>query len=141
MIKALDKIVEVLDCYESYKLIEQKISRLTSAGENYGSLMLAIEIVLENRKNGDEKILKTVAKLIPPTDFMQKIFNTQVTFKNEIAFYEIIVPTLQNFRRKLGLEELNIFAHSYGGRINLNGSDVVDENAILILENLKVDGE
>lgn len=140
MIEEIDKITELLDGYENYSLVDQRVNRLTVAGENYGSLILAVEIILKNKKTGDEKILKTVAKLIPPTDFMQKVFNIQVTFKNEIALYEIIVPTLQNFRRKLGLEELAVFVHSYGSRLNLNGSNVVDENGVLIMENLKMAG-
>lgn len=140
MIEEIDKITELLDGYENYSLVDQRVNRLTVAGENYGSLILAVEIILKNKKTGDEKILKTVAKLIPPTDFMQKVFNIQVTFKNEIALYEIIVPTLQNFRRKLGLEELAVFVHSYGSRLNLNGSNVVDENGVLIMDNLKMAG-
>lgn len=137
MIEKIDRILELLSGYENYCLVDQKINCLTAAGENYGSLMLAIEIILKNKKTGDEKILKTVAKLMPPNEFIQKVFNSQVSFKSEIGFYESIVPVLQNFRRKSEVEEMDIFAHSYGSRINLNGSDVVDDDGILILENLK----
>lgn len=140
MIEKIDRVLELLSGYENYDLINQKINYLTAPGENYGSLMLAIELILRNKKNSNEKVLKTVAKLMAPNEFIQKVFNSQVSFKSEMSFYEIIVPTLQNFRKKCGLEEMDIFAHSYGSRINLNGSDVVDGNGILILENLKEAG-
>lgn len=140
MIEKIDRILELLSGYEHYDIMNQKINYLTAPGENYGSLMLAIELNLKNKKSSIEKVLKTVAKLMAPNEFIQKVFNSQVSFKSEINFYEIIVPTLQNFRKKCGLEEMGIFAHSYGSRINLNGSDVVDGNGILILENLKETG-
>lgn len=140
MIEKIEKITDLLYTYENYSLIDQKLSRLTIAGENYGSLMLAVEIRLKNKKTEDEKVLKTVAKLIPPTVFLQKLFNIQVSFTTEIALYEIIVPTLQNFRRKFGVDDMKIFSRTYGSRINLNGTDTVDENAVLLMENLKVSG-
>lgn len=140
MIEKIDRILDLLSGYENYHLTDQNINYLTAPGENYGSLMLAIELNLKNKKNDNEKVLKAVAKLMAPNEFIQKVFNSQVSFKSEASFYEIIVPTLQNFRTKCELEEMGIFAHCFGSRINLNGSDIVDGNGILILENLKEEG-
>ncbi|KAG5870713.1 hypothetical protein JTB14_020725 [Gonioctena quinquepunctata] len=50
--------------------------------------------------------------------------------------------SLQEFQRKQGIEEvIDCFPKFYGARTNLENSDgKIDENAILILENLKIKG-
>lgn len=72
---------------------------------------------------------------------MRKVFCIEDSFKAEIHFYEDVIPTLQNFRRKFGLNEMSVFARYYGSRLNLNGSDIVDKNGVILLENLKTDGK
>lgn len=122
-------------------IVNQKVNRLTAPGENYGSLMLALEVIFKNKPDEKEKVLQTVAKMIPPSEFLQTVFNIQVTFKNEIEFYREIIPTLQCFRRKFGLSEMEAFPKCFGARINLNGGKTVDKNAVLLLENLKLTGK
>lgn len=120
------------------KIFDYKISRLTAPGENYGSLMLRVDVVLVDQNGGNEENFSIVAKLIPELEIFQKMFNIQVTCKNEIAFYDTIIPTLQNFQREQGVEKVaDFFPKLYGARINLKkDSDVVDADAVLILENL-----
>ncbi|XP_018562287.1 uncharacterized protein LOC108904285 [Anoplophora glabripennis] len=137
-----DKIVkldQLLNGYigDSKSIIDTKISRLIGPGENYGSLLLKVDITLENKKDNSREELHTVAKLIPEDESLQKKFNIQVTCKMEISFYDTIVPTLQRFQREKGVQQvMDLFPKMYGARINLNGSDTVDQDAVLLLENL-----
>ncbi|XP_966903.1 uncharacterized protein LOC655281 [Tribolium castaneum] len=121
----------------SKKLKECKIARLTAPGENYGSLMLKVDVTLTTTSGGSET-LHLVAKMVPPNPDIQEIFNTSVTFRNEIEFYRKIVPALRNFQKKFGPEVVNFFPKYFGSRLNLTGSDHVDPDAVLLLDNLKI---
>uniref|UniRef100_V5G064 CHK kinase-like domain-containing protein n=1 Tax=Anoplophora glabripennis TaxID=217634 RepID=V5G064_ANOGL len=100
--------------------------------------MLKLDVTLKDESDGTEEELHAVAKMIPEQEFVRKIFNIQVTFKNEVAMYNVIAPTLRDFQRENGVNEvIDCFPELYGARLNLgeqNGN--VDENAVLILENL-----
>lgn len=141
-----DKIEKLEDLVTQYidkdkKIKKSEIKRLTAPGENFGSLMLKVDLLLQDN-HGETEPLSIVAKLIPDTEFFQKIFNVQVTFKLEAAFYDIIVPTLQQFQRDQGIQNvITFFPKFYGSRKNLNGGDNVDGNAVLLLENLTVSGK
>ncbi|XP_028140019.1 uncharacterized protein LOC114334183 [Diabrotica virgifera virgifera] len=114
------------------------ISRLTEPGENFGSIMYKLDIVLSNNDNGTEEILQAVAKTLPDTELWRKIFNIQVTYTNEMAFYEIVLPTFLEFQRSLGINEvINCFAECLAVRKNLlENSDIIDDDAVIVLENL-----
>ncbi|KAJ8963771.1 hypothetical protein NQ314_005390 [Rhamnusium bicolor] len=119
------------------KILGSATSLLTAPGDNYGGILLKVDITLENEENDTQEEINAVAKLIPGSEFMQQVLNTQVTCKKEIAFYEEIVPMLQEFQKEQGVDEIiDTFPKFYGARINLNGSDTVDRNAVLMLENL-----
>ncbi|KAJ3658371.1 hypothetical protein Zmor_010112 [Zophobas morio] len=139
-VEKIEKLEEIVPLDENQTIIEHQVKRLTAAGENYGSLMLSVDITVQNSYGTEE--IHTVAKMVPPNDFIQKVFNTQTTFKNEIAFYNNIVPVLHEFQREQGMNELVDFSPKYyGGRINLSGDpSVVDSDAVLLLENLKTAG-
>lgn len=140
----IEKLEDLVGKYieKTQKVIDSKISRLTAPGENFGSTILKIDLTLQNDGNKETKELSVVAKLIPELEFFQELFNAQVTFKLEAAFYDIIIPTLQNFQREQGIEKvIDFFPKFYGARMNLNGSDKVDGDAVILLENLKVTGE
>lgn len=125
---------------ETQQIIDTKISRLTAPGENFGSTIVKLDLTLQDDK--ETKELSVVAKLIPHLEFFQIIFNVHVTFRIETAFYDIVIPTLQDFEREQGIEKvIDFFPKLYGARLNLNGSDKVDSDAIILLENLKVSGK
>lgn len=140
-IKNLEEVINPF-LQNNKKIISKTVSYLTTSGENYGSEMLKIDLVIENEESNKKETLNVVAKLIPESELFQKVFNIQVTFKSEIAFYQTIVPTLQNFQKERGdTNTMNCFPKPYGGRINLNNSDNVDKDAILLLENLALKGK
>ncbi|KAJ3658377.1 hypothetical protein Zmor_010117 [Zophobas morio] len=139
-VEKIEKLEDIVTLGDNKTIIDHQVKRLTAAGENYGSLMLSVDITVQNAYGTEE--IHTVAKMIPPNEFIQKIFNTQTTFKNEIAFYNNVVPVLHEFQREQGMDELvDFFPKYYGGRINLSGDpSVVDSDAVLLLENLKIAG-
>ncbi|XP_074031753.1 uncharacterized protein [Leptinotarsa decemlineata] len=143
-IPKIEKLDELLGQYidSKKKILDTKISRLTAPGENYGSEMLRVDLVLKDGETDKEEDLSVVAKLIPISDFFRTMFHVQVTFKNEKEFYNTVVPTLQAFQRKQGATKvIECFPKFYGARSNLeNNNGLVDDNAVLILENLKSKG-
>lgn len=140
----IKNLQEVLSEYikSNQRISDQKIANLTSPGENYGSVMLKLDITLKDEKNGTKEELHTVAKMIPAQDFLRDMFNIQVSFKHEIAMYNVIAPLLRSFQRENGVDEvIDCFPEFYGARINLRkDNDIVDEDAVLILENLNFKG-
>lgn len=139
----IEKLEELVSRYisKTKKIIEKKITPLTAPGENFGSTILKVDLVVQNEDKTKED-LSIVAKLIPTMEFFREMFNVKVTFKIETAFYDIIVPTLQDFQREQGMTDvIDFFPKFYGARMNLDGSDNIDNDAIILMENLKVQGK
>lgn len=127
---------------DEVEVIEQVSKLLTAPGENYGGVMLALDIKIKfllSKKAEDKQI---VAKLCPANQMLCDIFNIQETFKKELGMYLHAIPTLAELEKEFGIKDHKIedmFAKCLGGRFNLNpGSSLVDQNAVLLLENLKV---
>ncbi|KAJ8936274.1 hypothetical protein NQ318_000152 [Aromia moschata] len=116
------------------KVTDVKISRLTEPGENNLSLVLKVDYVIENG-NGTKEELYGVAKVKPIGDF---VFGHQQNYKNELAFYNIVVPTLQDFQRQQGVDDvMDIFAKLHAFRPNFHGkNDEIDDDSVIMLENL-----
>lgn len=141
-IKELEKLIAPF-LNKNKKFCSYSTKSLTEAGENYGSLMLAVDVIVENNESGlkKEEVIPMVAKLPPPNPWIQEMFNSPATFKKEIAFYNTIIPTLQKFQLECGVKEvMNFFPKLYGARLNLNNNDNFDENAVILLENIKHSG-
>ncbi|XP_022907454.2 uncharacterized protein [Onthophagus taurus] len=123
------------------KFVSYEYEKLLPPGENYGSIMLKLKAILSG-ENGEEEIVNCVAKLVPPTPFLWKMFNTPVTFKKEIGMYKIIGPLLNEFGREHGVDNLFPLLPDYvGARISLDPeSTEVDHDAVLVLKNILEDG-
>jgi hypothetical protein len=137
-VEKINNLEHLIPLGESKKIVDHKIKRLTAPGENYGSLMLSVDVTVKTPTGNEE--IHAVAKTVPPNEFIQEVFNTPVTFRNEIAFYKNIVPLLQQFQRQHGVKEIIDFVPKYyGSRVNLKGDEgEVDQDAVLLMENLKV---
>lgn len=124
------------------QIIDIKKERLTAPGENYCSVMLKLNISVNNHETGKEEEIYAVAKTINTevNDFFRK--SAPLQFKKEIAFYTEIVPALQEFQKAQGLTHvLDLFPKLYAARKNLHGKDdEVDDDAVIIMENLKEQG-
>ncbi|KAG5899371.1 hypothetical protein JTB14_036860 [Gonioctena quinquepunctata] len=118
------------------------INRLTEFGENYGSVMLKVDITVLDEETKEEEMLYAVAKTLPETEVWRKVFRVQTTYTNEMAFYETIIPSLRKFQQEFGITNtLSCFAECLATRKNLLGdSDKIDDDAVLIFENLQAKG-
>lgn len=123
------------------RFVSAKSDKLLASGENYGSVMLRIEILIQN-ENGGTEILHCVAKTPPAPGLTWYIFDTKLTFKIEMIFYNTVVPILNEFGRSKGVEDLINFVPKYiNGRISKDPtSNVVDKDAVILLENLVAEG-
>lgn len=141
-IKNLEEILLPKYLGEGREIIQTDTKRLTAPGENYGSLMLALRIKIKNKKDGSENVLHVVAKAVPRNEFIQRMFKSSLTFRKELEFYRTIVPTLREFQKNYGIEHvIDSFPEFYGGRLGLGpDSDLFDNDAVILLENLKLHG-
>lgn len=118
------------------KVTSCKTKSLIANGENYGSIMLAVDLILDTKEE-----LHLVAKMCPTSEFIKQMFNIGVTFKKEVVLYKTIVPTLQDFQRRNNCTPFNSYAKCYGSRYSLDPNKTeVDDGCCLILENIKVKG-
>ncbi|KAK9702707.1 Ecdysteroid kinase-like family [Popillia japonica] len=168
-INNLKQLIEPYLSRHEKQFISYEASNLLPVGENYGSTMLSLNINVRN-KIGEQETIHCVAKTLPPQKMqeffntkvtfkkevetihcvaktlppqkMQEFFNTKVTFKKEVAFYTSIVPILEEFGNERNVNDLmNFTAKCVGARISSNPlSQNVDEDAAIILENLKHQG-
>lgn len=136
----INNLEDLFRFHKDTRIVKHKATRLTAPGENYGSLMLKIDVAVETSAGLDE--IHVVAKTVPPDETTQQMFNTEKTFRNEIAFYKEMVPLWQSFQREHGVKDvIDCFPKYYGSRLNLNCDTTrVDSNGVLLLENLKVAG-
>ncbi|XP_015590955.1 uncharacterized protein LOC107265727 [Cephus cinctus] len=114
---------------------------LTEPGENFGSLIIAVDVNMTRDSNPE--ILNIVVKLPPPTVFLRDLFNSPLTFKKELHFYENIVPAFIELQVENDIERdqlINLAPRYYGGRLGLGQPDIFDEQSCLVLENLNYQG-
>lgn len=114
---------------------------LTAPGENFGSVMLAINVTV--KQSNKTKTMNLVAKLPPTSEYLLELFNSPVTFKKELEFYSTLTKEFEELQLECGIEEkdLSILAPKYfGGRLGLHNPNKFDEQAVIILENLKYSG-
>ncbi|CAD1476435.1 unnamed protein product, partial [Heterotrigona itama] len=115
---------------------------LTAPGENFGSVMLAITVTLTRPSNKTET-LNLVAKLPPTSAYLLDLFNSPVTFKKELRFYDMMAEEFINLQAENGLNEKDLSSlvpKFIVGRIGLKDPREFDEQAVIILENLKFSG-
>lgn len=138
-IKEMDAVMKQYLHNNNKKILSFKTRRLTQAGENYGSLIVGIELQIQN-DDSTEETLHLVGKMCPPNEWIKKMFNIPATFKKEIAFYSVILPTYKKFQEEHNISNLlDTFPNFFGGRTSLDPtSSVVDDDALLLLENLQI---
>lgn len=114
---------------------------LTDPGENFGSLILAIN--LKVGENGSTKSFHLVAKLPPKSEYLLDLFNSPMSFYKEIYFYKIIAPEFSKFQLTSEInksELIKLVPEFYGGRLGINNKETFDDQATILLENLKIQG-
>ncbi|KOC65107.1 hypothetical protein WH47_04697 [Habropoda laboriosa] len=115
---------------------------LTAPGENFGSVMLAITAVV-TRANNKTETLNLVTKLPPTSTYLLELFNSPVTFKKELHFYSSMAKEFVNLQLECGINEQDLMILApkfFGGRLGLKNPEKFDEQAAIVLENLKYNG-
>ncbi|KAG5869586.1 hypothetical protein JTB14_008179 [Gonioctena quinquepunctata] len=142
-----DKVKKLPELIENYLGSEKsysgsKISRLTGPGENYGSVMLKVDIQVVDKKSGREETLHAVAKILPEVKELRELFQVDETVVLEMNFYQEVVPTLQHFQRSLGVTDvINCFCECIAVRKTLQENcDIIDDDSVILLENLVAAG-
>ncbi|XP_017004728.2 uncharacterized protein [Drosophila takahashii] len=125
------------------RLLSYRTSSLTQPGDNYGSVLMAIQAQLQ-RSDGELFEEQLVAK-VPPTDPKYwQFFQPERTCLTENAVYKILAPALANLQDEAGIpaeRQFSGFSRYYGSRVSLDSDSLkVDQNAVLVLENLRSSG-
>ncbi|XP_069679406.1 uncharacterized protein [Periplaneta americana] len=116
---------------------------LTQPGENYGSTMLALEVnIIKGEDKATRRKLNLVAKLVPPPGFLWKVFDPPTTAWKEILCYISVKEEYEKLQKEKYVPKekfLDVFPRCYGARTTLSKEigEKADENAVLLLENLK----
>nr|CAD7446848.1 unnamed protein product [Timema bartmani] len=111
---------------------------LTKPGENYGSNILAVDVVTQPGNIP----LSLVAKLVPISIYLRELFDCQVTVRKELDLYLLVSPEYEKIQIEAKVPRnkmLDIFPVCYGGRATWDKDfgQLADDGAVLLLENLK----
>lgn len=144
---ALRELQSVLQKHLASELVVDQFetSSLVPLGENYGSSIFKVRALVRDNESAESRELHLVAKMLPPTQFQRDMFKCSFTVKKEIYFYDQVYPSYQNLERECGIEEKDVqdvVPKFYGGRASLvpEIDAEVDEDAVIILENLREAG-
>ncbi|XP_001600931.2 uncharacterized protein LOC100116429 [Nasonia vitripennis] len=130
---------------DELKLVSFTSESLLPSGENYGSSIFKVRatVKISVRDEAKEEVLELVAKMLPPTDFQRMIFDSPYTFRKEAFLYEELIPSYQRLEREFGIksdEVFDIVPPFYGARYSLKSEEDFDEDAVILMQNLKVLG-
>lgn len=139
-VKNLPEILK-LSLGKDVSLSSVEWKNLTDPGENFGSLILSVNarIVCDSKP----ETLNLVAKLPPPSTWLQELFNSPFTFQKELQFYRDLTPAFLAVQRENGVakpEETWLGARYYGGRLGLEDPEKFDNQATILLQNLHFTG-
>ncbi|XP_033315081.1 uncharacterized protein LOC117213658 [Bombus bifarius] len=127
-----------------HMIIENYTSKsLLPPGENYGSSIFSVDVELKDKNTGKKEALHLIAKMCPPTEYQREIFNSSRTFMKEIFMYETILPAYNKLEVECGLRKNEVFEilpKFYGSRLSLQPDKEFDDDAVILMENLKIEG-
>ncbi|XP_055323920.1 uncharacterized protein LOC129578808 isoform X2 [Sitodiplosis mosellana] len=145
MLNQISEIIPFLEKSLNATILDYSAAPLTARGDNFGSTILAINIKVKlntiNDLLGEVKIIQLAVKFPVTNDILTAIFEPTITCVKENSFYVEIVPALFQFQRECGINEndlIDIFIQCYGARNSLDS--IADQNALLVLENIKSRG-
>lgn len=131
---------------DQVSVVSYKASNLLPPGENYASCLYKVDVVVKKTKNSPEEQLQLVAKAVPKGEYVKNAMNSASTFGKEIFVMDTLATVYKQMEMgtKLAKEEhlTGIFPKYYGGQLTRSEDhpEDADENAILLLENIKVLG-
>ncbi|KYN31318.1 hypothetical protein ALC56_14199 [Trachymyrmex septentrionalis] len=122
----------------NFRIHDVEWKYLTDPGENFGSIILAVNINAEH--NDKKRTLNVVVKLPPRSAYLLELFDSPLTFKKELEFYSMVAPEFLKLQNESGIprESLSVIVPQFlGGRLGLRDPQCFDEQAAIVLENLK----
>ena len=127
---------------KNIKIIKFESEPLNITGAYFGSSIKEMNITIEE-KDGNQKELSLIAKMFPPTDFQRATANSTFTFPKEIFFYKELIPAYEKTLKNSNVKNqtFDFAPKDYGSRLTLKPDfDGVDDDAVLLMENLKTRG-
>lgn len=138
----ITKLQELLGLAKGTEIESYETENLTSAFENYGSLMLALKVTTIHRTTKQKNVINLVCKLYPPSEHWREMFQIDRTFEKEMKLYTVVVPELLCLQQELNISEeyrLDIFVKCHGARLQTFDGDQVVE-AAMVMDNIKLHG-
>uniref|UniRef100_A0A6V7JY62 CHK kinase-like domain-containing protein n=1 Tax=Bracon brevicornis TaxID=1563983 RepID=A0A6V7JY62_9HYME len=118
-----------------------KTKNLLPPGENYGSKIISVHAIIKRHgKSNEHEDLYLIAKLPPTSQFQREMFDSPFTFRKEIFMYDKILKYYRQLEIESGDELSDISPVYYGSRLSMNTNVDFDDDAAILLENLKVRG-
>lgn len=141
--KGLESLLRKSFSDKQLKVIDFAATKLLPAGENYCSIIIKLDASIKRGKSLQEEKLHLIAKTVNPNDKNPAVRWADV-FEKEAFIYSELFPAYRDLERKIGIEEkdlINILPKYIGHRRTLKDiDDVVDEDSLILMENIKVQG-
>ena len=130
---------------EDLIVVDYVTTNLLPKGENYCSTMLKVDATVKKSKTSSIEKLSLVAKMVPDTEFLKTHFNASASFSKEIYVFEKLLPIYRQLEKEVGVKDedlIDLLPKFYGGRLTLDEKrvDKADEDAVLLMENIKTRG-
>ncbi|KAJ8675795.1 hypothetical protein QAD02_011581 [Eretmocerus hayati] len=128
---------------DQLQVIGYAVKDLLPKGENYASLMLKIDADIKRTPDAAVEKIHLVGKTITKAEFQKSHMNATMSFSREIFIFKELLPMYRQLELEAGIPEKDavyVGPKFYGGRLTRNkgAPDEADEDAILLLENIKV---
>ncbi|KAH0534804.1 uncharacterized protein LOC123266914 [Cotesia glomerata] len=140
-LKDLDVLLKQLSGFNKYCIKSYVTKKLTSVGENYQSKIIGVDLKISEEKNPNEdRDLHVIIKIPPTVKNYREVFDLQLMFKKEIFMYNNILPAYKKFEIDNGVcdsELLNIAPTYYGSKLSSSKDIDLNDNALIVLENLR----
>lgn len=81
----------------------------TQAGDNYMSIMYAVDIEIKSKKTGKTSPLNVMLKTMPRSAFRQQMINDCAAFIKDGRMYDTVFPEFIKFQKEQGLEDGEIY--------------------------------
>ncbi|CAB0040974.1 unnamed protein product [Trichogramma brassicae] len=125
-------------------VLDLRQTSLVPTGENYGSSILKVDVVVKKKPDAAEERLDLVAKMAPAAAVLQEWMNVKASMPKEIYIFKELIPQYRELQREVGIAEkdlIDVLPRYYGGRFSLDPeAHEVDFDAALLMENLKCIG-
>lgn len=127
---------------KNLQIVDLIATNFTPLGENFGSVMIKLDVSIRRSINSKIEKLYVVAKTINPSD--RPIINWPSSFRREVFIYAELLPAYRDLEREAGIPEdnlIDLIPKYYGHRSSLNkNSNEIDDDSLFLMENMKMRG-